>query len=196
MSNKRNYKKNKLIILSGPSGVGKTTICKALCRKFPGLIWSVSATTRPKRAGEVNGKDYYFLSTEDFLAKIDNDDFLEWEEVYHQHYYGTLKSEIERIFEKKHFPIFDIDVAGGLRLKEIYGDNALAIFIMPPSVKEPEKRLRLRATDSAENIKKRVDKANAEINFANKFDSVIINDELTKAIRETKEKIREFLKIN
>jgi len=186
----------KVIIISAPSGAGKSTIIKSLPLKEFRLSFSISACNRTAREGEQNGKDYYFLSTEDFLAKIDNDDFLEWEEVYHQHYYGTLKSEIERIFEKKHFPIFDIDVAGGLRLKEIYGDNALAIFIMPPSVKELEKRLRLRATDSAENIKKRVDKANAEINFANKFDSVIINDELTKAIRETKEKIREFLKIN
>jgi len=183
----------KYIIISAPSGAGKSTIINSLPLKELRLSFSISACNRAPRKGEKDKEDYYFLSTKEFLKRINNDEFIEWEEVYHQHYYGTLKSEINRIFESKHFPIFDIDVAGGLRLKEFYKENALAIFIMPPSVEELEKRLSLRNTDSPENVKKRIDKASQEIDLAPQFDTIILNDDLEKAIRETQEKIQTFL---
>ena len=183
----------KFIIISAPSGAGKSTIIRALPLEELKLSFSISACNRAPRKGEIDKRDYYFLSTEDFLQKIKNDDFVEWEEVYSQHYYGTLKSEIDRIFKKGYFPIFDIDVAGGLHLKNIYGAKALSIFIMPPSVEELEKRLKLRNTDSAENIKKRINKAASEMSFANKFDVIIVNDNLDKAIQETKIKIKDFI---
>jgi guanylate kinase len=184
----------KLIILSAPSGAGKSTIINALMKTDLHLEFSISACNRAPRTGEQNGKDYYFLSTSEFEDKIKKNAFIEWEEVYEQHYYGTLKSELERIEENKNHVIFDIDIAGGLNLKKIFKEQALALFIMPPSVDELERRLRSRATDSEENILKRVAKAEKEISFAQQFDKIIINENVEKAIKETESVIREFLK--
>ncbi|OFX25721.1 MAG: guanylate kinase [Bacteroidetes bacterium GWA2_31_9] len=185
----------KLIIISAPSGAGKTTIIKHLLQhpefKFE---FSISACSRAKRENEVNGKDYYFLTSEDFKQRISNNEFIEWEEVYKDHFYGTLKIEIDRIFLKGNNVLFDVDVQGGVNLKQIFGAKALSIFIMPPSVTELEKRLRLRHTDSEENILKRVGKAKEELLFFNKFDKVVVNDNLANAIKETENVISEFLK--
>lgn len=185
----------KLIIISAPSGAGKTTIIKHLLKhpefKFE---FSISACSRKKRDGEIDGKDYYFLTSEDFKDRISNNEFIEWEEVYKDHFYGTLKIEIDRIFEKGNNVLFDVDVKGGVNLKQIFGAKALSIFIMPPSVAELEKRLRLRHTDSEENIIKRVGKAKDELLFFDKFDKVVVNDNLETAIFETEQHISEFLK--
>lgn len=186
----------KLIIISAPSGAGKTTIIKHLLKhpefKFE---FSISACSRAKRDTEIDGKDYYFLSAEEFKKKISNNEFVEWEEVYKDHFYGTLKTEIDRIFLKGNNVLFDVDVKGGVSLKQIFGKNALSIFIMPPSVEELEKRLRLRHTDSEENILKRVGKAKDELLFFDKFDKVIVNDELPKAIKNTESIINEFISL-
>jgi len=183
----------KLIILSAPSGAGKSTIIEHLLKKDFKLEFSISACTRKPRGEEKHGKEYYFLTTDDFKNKIKNNDFIEWEEVYEDHFYGTLKSEIDRIFEKGNNVIFDIDIAGGLNIKKQYGNKAISIFIMPPSIEELEKRLKNRGTDSAENIKKRIDKAKFEISFANKFDVVIINKDIDKAVIETESILSNFL---
>ncbi|OFX57670.1 MAG: guanylate kinase [Bacteroidetes bacterium GWA2_30_7] len=185
----------KLIIISAPSGAGKTTIIKHLLQhpefKFE---FSISACSRTKRETEIDGKDYYFLSSEDFKNKISNNEFIEWEEVYKDHFYGTLKSEIDRIFLKGNNVLFDVDVKGGVSLKQIFGTKSLSIFIMPPSIVELEKRLRLRHTDSEENILKRVEKAKDELLFFKKFDNVVVNDKLENAIKETEKIIFDFLK--
>ena len=183
----------KLIIISAPSGAGKTTIVKQLLNSGLNLEFSVSACSRPKRENEVNGKDYYFLSVGEFKTKIKNDEFLEWEEVYKDQFYGTLKSEITRIWSKGNFVIFDVDVVGGLNIKKYYKEKALAIFIKPPSQEVLKKRLKGRATESDESLKKRIEKANYELSFAGKYDKIIINDELETAVRETKDGIFEFL---
>lgn len=183
----------KLIILSAPSGAGKSTIINELLKKHLKLEFSISACTRKPRGKEIHGEDYHFLSTEEFTSKINNEDFIEWEEVYAKHFYGTLKSEITRIFAKGNNVIFDIDIAGGLNIKKQYGKNAISIFIMPPSVEELEKRLRNRGTDSSENIKKRVDKAKHEISFSKEFDVIIINDNIEKAITDTERTISNFI---
>lgn len=146
------------------------------------------------RENEVNGKDYHFLSTEDFQNKIKNNDFLEWEEVYKGCFYGTLKSEVDRITENGNNVIFDVDVVGGLNIKKYYEDKALAIFIQPPSVEELENRLRSRSTDSEEVIRNRVDKFIYELSFANRFDTIIVNDKLEDALNEAEETLRKFLK--
>ncbi len=177
----------KVIIFSAPSGAGKSTIVGHLLKKFPFLEFSVSATSRKPRGEEVNGKHYYFFSTEQFEAKIKNGEFVEYEEVYAGSYYGTLKSEVERIWDKGNIIIFDIDVKGGVNLKKLYGSNALAIFIQPPSVEELRNRLVGRGTDSAEAIEKRVAKAEEELGYAPKFDRIIINDNLEAALKEAEE---------
>ena len=151
--------KGKLIIFSAPSGSGKTTIVKHLLRKIPGLNFSVSATSREPRAGESDGKDYYFLSEAAFRNKIRNNEFLEWEEVYPGIFYGTMKSEVERIRNEGKHVVFDVDVVGGLNIKKYYGDEALAVFIRPPSVEELRKRLQTRSTEPEEKINMRVTKA-------------------------------------
>jgi guanylate kinase len=184
----------KLIILSAPSGAGKSTIINALMKTDLNLEFSISACNRAPRTGEEHGKDYYFLSTNEFEQKIKDEAFIEWEEVYEQHYYGTLKSELERIEQNRNHVIFDIDIAGGLNLKKIFKEQALALFIMPPSVEELERRLRSRATDSEENILKRVAKAEEEISYAKQFDKIVINEDVEKAIAETESVIRAFLK--
>ncbi len=183
----------KLIIFSAPSGAGKTTIVKHLLRKLSNLEFSVSATSRPLRQGETDGKDYYFLSTEEFKKKIDRDEFLEWEEVYSGVCYGTLKSEINRIWEKGSHVLFDVDVVGGLNIKKQYPDNALAIFVMPPNSETLAERLCGRGTDSEESIQKRLDKAEWELTFAPKFDIIIVNDDLEKAVEETINIVTRFI---
>ena len=183
----------KVIIVSAPSGVGKTSIVKHVLQFLPELRFSTSATTRAMREGEVNGKDYHFLTVDEFKDGIDRDNFLEWEEVYRNQFYGTLKSEIDRIWDEGKVVIFDVDVKGGLNIKKYFGDNALAIFVEPPSVQELENRLRKRGTETDESLRKRVEKADYELSFAPQFDKVILNDNLDDAREEMLQTIREFL---
>ena len=183
----------KLLIFSAPSGSGKTTIVKHLLKKDYQLDFSISATSRTPRGNEKHGKDYYFLTQEDFRDKIKNNEFLEWEEVYEGCFYGTLKSEVERIRETGKNVVFDVDVIGGLNIKKFYGDQALSIFIQPPSIDELENRLRGRSTDSEQVIAQRITKANYELSFAEKFDKIIINDILEEAFQETEETLNAFL---
>lgn len=186
-------KQGKLIIFSAPSGAGKTTIVRHLLGQNLNLEFSVSATSRQKRHTETDGKDYYFLSPEEFRKKIENDEFLEWEEVYSGTFYGTLKSEVERIRANGQHVIFDLDVVGGSNIKKLYGDEALAVFIQPPSVDELRKRLISRSTDAPEIIEKRIAKAEYELTFASQFDRIIINENLEKAFKEAENCVREFL---
>ncbi|MEN8120140.1 MAG: guanylate kinase [Bacteroidota bacterium] len=186
-------KNNKLIIFSAPSGSGKTTIVRQILKEIPNLEFSISACSRNPREGEINEKDYHFFSTDEFKDKIENNEFIEWEEVYADNFYGTLKSEVDRIWDNGNHVIFDVDVVGGVNIKEQFPDNSLAIFIEAPSIKILEKRLRKRGTESEEQIKKRINKAEQELKFAPKFDKIIINDNLELAIQETKVIINEFL---
>jgi len=188
--------KGKLLIFSAPSGAGKTTIVKYLMKNIPGLEFSVSATSRQPRTGEIDGKDYYFLSGSEFSKKISNGEFLEYEEVYSGIYYGTLKSEVERIMSRGNNVILDVDVIGGLNIKKIYGDEALAVFIKPPSLEELKKRLQKRSTETSEKIRMRLSKAKEELGFARRFDKIIINDELSKALEEAKKTVIAFLRGN
>jgi guanylate kinase len=183
----------KLFIFSAPSGSGKTTIVQHLLKQDFKLKFSVSATSRAKRAHEIDGKDYHFMSAEEFKAKIDNDEFLEWEEVYEGCFYGTLKSEVEKIREEGDNVIFDVDVVGGTNIKKFYKEDALAIFIQPPSIKELENRLRNRNTDSQEVIAKRVEKFKFELAFSDQFDKVIVNDKLEDAFAEAEVTLINFL---
>lgn len=185
--------KGKLIIISAPSGAGKTTVVHHLLNQDLGLEFSVSACSREKRVDEVEGKDYYFIPVEIFKNKIKNDEFVEWEEVYPGQYYGTLRSEIERIWAKGNHVIFDVDVIGGLNLKRKFPDESLAVFIMPPSIEELEKRLTGRSSDSDESIRKRINKARKEISYSNRFDTVIVNDVLEKALEKAEQVVHEFL---
>ncbi len=187
--------KNKMIIFCAPSGTGKTTIIKTILPYFPEISFSVSATSRHPREGEQYGKDYYFLSTEEFEKKIDNDEFIEWEEVYSGNYYGTLRSELNRIWADKKQVIFDVDVLGGINIKKQYPSNSLAIFFMPPSLDSLRKRLEGRGTETHESIQKRIDRASYEMGFSDQFDKIIVNDNLEKAIKDTKRIIAEFLEI-
>ena len=183
----------KLIIFSAPSGSGKTTIVRELLKDYPQFEFSISATSRAPRGVEQNGVDYYFLSQEEFAAKVASDSFVEWEEVYAGTCYGTLKSEMERIWSKGNVIIFDVDVMGGINLKKIFGEAACSIFIMPPSVEELQKRLEGRGTDSAEVIAKRVAKAEFEISKAPEFDHKVVNDVLATAVVDTRAIIDAFL---
>ena len=184
----------KLIIFSAPSGSGKTTIVHRLMGLVEGLEFSVSATSRSPRGVEQNGKDYYFLSGEEFDQKITEDAFVEWEEVYAGTKYGTLRSELERIWAKGHTILFDVDVKGGVRLKDIFGTQALSIFIMPPSIEELRNRLVGRATDSPEKIEQRVAKAGEELTYAERFDLVVVNDNLEEAVEGVRKAVEEFIK--
>jgi len=183
----------KVIIVSAPSGAGKTSIVKHVLQFLPELRFSTSATTRTMREGEINGKDYHFLSVDDFKKGIEHDEFLEWEEVYANQFYGTLKSEIQRIWDEGKTVIFDVDVKGGLNIKKYFGDKALAIFVEPPTVQELENRLRNRGTETEESLRKRVEKAEYELSFAPRFDKIILNDDLEVARAEMLQTIRQFL---
>lgn len=184
----------KLLIFSAPSGSGKTTIVRHLLKTLPDkLEFSISATSREKRGAEENGKDYYYLSLEEFKQRIINKEFLEWEEVYAGVYYGTLRSEVERIWAKGKAVVFDIDVEGGLNLKNQFKENALSVFVMPPSIKILEERLRLRSTDSPESIARRVAKAEKELKTAELFDCFILNEVLEEALEKAERLVTEFL---
>ncbi|TRX65716.1 guanylate kinase [Carboxylicivirga sp. M1479] len=186
-------KKGKLIIFSAPSGSGKTTIVQALLKEGFDLGFSISATSRQPRGNEKDGVDYHFLSPDEFKAKIEQDAFLEWEEVYTDTYYGTLKSEVERICSTGCNIVFDVDVVGGVNIKKMYGNKALSLFIQPPSVDELRKRLQKRGTDSEEKINMRIAKAERELKYSSEFDQVIINDNIDQALEHTAKAIREFL---
>lgn len=183
----------KLIVVSAPSGSGKTSIVKELLASGLGLEFSVSACSRKPRVNEIDAKDYYFLSVEDFRNKINDNAFIEYEEVYPGSFYGTLKSEIQRIWEKGKHVIFDVDVVGGLNIKKQFPDQCLAIFIKAPSVEELEKRLRGRSTDSEETIIKRIEKAAYELSFAPRFDEIIVNDDFETAVKQTYNLIKKFI---
>jgi guanylate kinase len=185
----------KAIIFSAPSGSGKTTIVKHLLKKNPDLGFSISASTRDKRGRtEAHGKDYYFLSPEEFKKKIDDNDFIEWEEVYEGNFYGTLKSEIQRIWDLGKNVIFDVDVKGGLNLKKYFGDKALAVFVKVPTLDVLKDRLNDRGTESTENISRRMFKANFEMSFQDQFDKVLINENLEKSLAEAQQLYEEFKK--
>ncbi|HNY01206.1 MAG TPA: guanylate kinase [Bacteroidales bacterium] len=183
----------KAIIVSAPSGAGKTTIVKHLLKSLPVLEFSVSACSRTRREEETDGKDYYFISGDEFRNRISRDEFVEWQEVYPGSYYGTLKSEMDRIWSLGKAPIFDVDVKGGLNLKKYFGANGLAIFIHPPSIEELENRLRKRGTESPESLEKRLDKAAYELSFADRFDRIVINDNLEVKCREVADLVQCFL---
>ena len=184
----------KLVIFSAPSGSGKTTIVRELLKRFPRFEFSISATSRAPRGTEQNGIDYYFMTNEEFRERVERNEFVEWEEVYQGTCYGTLRSEMERIWANGNIIIFDVDVIGGINLKRIFGDDACSIFIMPPSVEELERRLRGRGTDSEEVILKRIGKAEFELSKASEFDHTVVNDDLQEAVEKTALIIENFLK--
>ncbi len=193
--NKDNTKKGKLIVFSAPSGSGKTTIVRHLLKQEQfNLAFSISATSRDPRGEEVDGKDYYFLSFEAFKDKIKSEEFLEWEEVYRDNFYGTLKTEVERLWSLGKHVIFDIDVAGGLRIKRKFPEETLAVFVKPPSIDELKIRLKKRKTESEDKINMRVAKASAELATAPLFDVIIENDNLEKALNEAEALIGNFIK--
>lgn len=183
----------KVIIVSAPSGAGKTSIVRHLLDAVPELQFSVSATTRHKRDYEEDGKDYYFITPDQFKERLANDEFLEWQEVYKDQFYGSLKSEVERIWENGGTVIFDVDVLGGLNIKKFYGDKALAVFIEPPTLEELCNRLKNRGTETEESLKKRLDKAEYEISFADQFDRIVLNDDLKTAQQEMIDLVQDFL---
>ena len=184
----------KLVIFSAPSGSGKTTIVKQLLKRFPQFEFSISATSRQPRGQEQNGVDYHFMSNEEFRERVARGEFVEWEEVYAGTCYGTLKSEMERIWAKGNVIIFDVDVMGGINLKKLFGEDACSMFIMPPSVEELERRLRGRGTDTEEVIQKRIAKAEFELSKAPEFDHIVVNDVLDVAVEEATAIISNFLK--
>ncbi len=186
-------KQGKLIIFSAPSGAGKTTIVRHLLKKFPQLSFSISATTRELRGAEKHQNDYYFISKEDFLHKIARQEFVEFEEVYSGTFYGTLRAEIERIWNEDKHVIFDIDVEGGLRLKRKYEENALAIFVQPPSLEVLKQRLTGRGTDSEDKLQERFIKAEKELQYADKFDVILKNYDLETACKEAEKLVGAFL---
>lgn len=183
----------KVIIVSAPSGAGKTSIVRHLLEQVPDLKFSISATTRPKRDYEIDGKDYYFLTPEQFKERLANDEFLEWQEVYADQFYGSLKSEVERIWSNGQAVIFDVDVLGGLNIKKFYGDEALSVFIEPPTMDELENRLKNRGTENDASLKKRLAKAEYELSFARQFDKIVLNDDLKTAQQEMIDLVRDFL---
>ena len=184
----------KIIIITAPSGAGKTSITHYLLNQHPVLTFSISATTRQRRGTEVDGKDYYYISVESFQQKIINNDFAEWEMVYEGKYYGTLKTELERIWNENKIPILDIDVKGAIHIQQQYKDQTLSIFIEPPSVEELKRRLESRGTESLESIATRINKAAYEISFKNNFNFSIVNDDLQKACKQAEDAILNFLK--
>ncbi len=185
--------KGKLIIFSAPSGSGKTTLVHYIMEHIPHLSFSVSATSRPPRPGEKDGVDYYFLTTDEFKRKIKEGAFVEWEEVYENQFYGTLRDEVERIRDRGDSVVFDVDVKGGVSIKKIYRKEALSIFVKPPSLAVLEQRLRNRSTETEESIRKRLDRAAYELTFESQFDKVIVNDVLEEAELQALQIVRDFL---
>ncbi|GAC1379636.1 MAG: guanylate kinase [Ginsengibacter sp.] len=183
----------KIILITAPSGAGKTSIVKYLLNKIPALAFSISATTRPARSTEINGQDYYFLSEQDFKDKIYKKEFLEWEMVYEGKYYGTLKSEIERIWGNNKIPVLDIDVQGAIHVQQQYPINTTSIFIQAPSVDALRERLSSRGTESESSIETRISKASYEITFKDQFKFVVVNDELDRACKETESIVDDFI---
>lgn len=183
----------KLIIVAAPSGAGKTSIVKYLLQEIPQLSFSVSATTRAKRPNETHGKDYYFISVEEFQRRREEGAFLEWQEVYQNQFYGSLKSEVDRLSNEGKVVIFDVDVVGALNIKKYYKDEALAVFIKPPTIECLKERLNGRGTETPETLKKRLDKAEYELSFENQFDVVVVNDKLEQAQQYAHQIIQDFL---
>lgn len=186
--------KRKIIIITAPSGSGKTTLVKLLLKRLPELSFSVSACTRKPRAGEQDGKDYYFISAEEFQHKIEQKEFLEWEMVYPGKYYGTPKSELERIWDRHQYPLVDIDVQGALRVKKQFQGESLSVFIQAPSLEVLEQRLRSRGTETEESVRERIQKATIELSYVSEFDAVIINDRLEDAQELLYQTVSGFLK--
>ena len=186
---------NKVMVFSAPSGAGKTTIVTHLLKAFNKLEFSVSATSRAPRGQEVDGKDYYFLSVKEFKKRVKNNEFVEYEEVYPGSFYGTLKSEVERIWAKGNVIMFDVDVKGGVNIKKIFGEKAFTVFIMPPSLEVMEQRLRARGTDSDEAIKTRIAKAAEEMTYAAKFDTVLVNDVLEESFAKAERLVNLFTRL-
>lgn len=184
--------RKKIIILTAPSGAGKTSITRYLLKRFPALTFSISAATREKRAHETDGVDYYFLSPETFKEKIRNNEFLEWEMVYEGKYYGTLLSEMERIWSAGKIPLLDIDVKGALHIQQQYPENTVSIFVEPPSVEELRRRLEARGTETPETLQDRVNKAAYEISFKNQFKELIINDNLENACQRAEALVKAY----
>lgn len=185
--------RGKIIIIKAPSGAGKTSITRYLLTKHADLAFSISATTRKARGPEKNAVDYYFMSQQEFHEKIRNNEFVEWEMVYEGKYYGTLKSELERIWSEGRMPVLDIDVKGAIHVQEQFPNNSLSIFVLPPSLEELKKRLEGRGTETPENIAIRLNKASYELSFSHSFDKVVINSNLEEACAETEAAIKEFI---
>ena len=188
---KKEYQK--MIVITAPSGAGKTSITRYLMKMYPQLSFSISAATRQPRANEKNGKDYHFISVEDFQKKILNEEFVEWEMVYQGKYYGTLKSELKRIWKADHIPVLDIDVQGAIHVQKEYPVNSLFIFIKPPSIEELKKRLETRGSESKESLETRINKAAYELSFANQFNNVIENTDFETACSEAEKIVNDFI---
>lgn len=184
---------DKIIVITAPSGAGKTSITKYLMQQIPQLSFSISATTRSPRPNETDGKDYYFITAESFKNKIDAGEFIEWEMVYEGMYYGTLKTEINNIWQRAQVPVLDIDVKGALHIKELFPDQTITLFIAPPSVAILRERLQKRGTETPASLERRIDKANEELSFQDKFDHVILNDQLDIACKQAYTIVQNFL---
>jgi len=183
----------KLVVISAPSGAGKSTIVNDLLKNINSLAFSISACSRPKRKGEIEGEDYYFIPLDQFKNKIRNNEFLEWEEVYPNHFYGTLIAEIKKIWGEKKTVIFDVDVIGGIALKNYFNEKALSIFIDPPSIEVLFERLKKRDTDDKHSLKRRMEKAESELEYKSQFDQIITNDKLEIATRHTTKLVQNFI---
>ena len=188
-------KKNKLIIVTAPSGAGKTTIVHHLIKTFPELAFSISATNRPKRENENDGVDYYFISTETFKNKIANNEFLEYQEVYSERYYGTLKKELERLWQADKCIIFDVEVKGALNIQKAFPNSSLSIFVMPPSKEILLERLRNRKTETTDTLNQRMERATEELTYAPRFNETIVNDNLQEALAKAENFVRKFLEL-